>query len=213
MNIDKQRFFLPELSCNQVVVVCLVALVLSLTGCTKRLEPYLLLESASIVGPEGRIELEAAAEMWSLTMRTPAGSNERLLSFSPFGSRGARMIIERPIGPSGPSFDVVEILYQLNDGDEIVLELIEARQEDFSDGWSQAILDFTRPENLAGIIHLEHGSHVTSMIESINDRKGDIHRFYVKLIINDEPHVLDASFKIELDTNWYSNVGSFGGLP
>lgn len=212
---------MPALPCDQVVVVCLVALVLSLSGCTKhREEPYLVLESASIVGPEGRIELEAATKRskgskprWHLDMWAPAVNNEHLLSFHPFARSSAKMYIKHPIGASGPSFDIIEILYQLNDGDEIELEILEARNEDYTNGWSAAYLRFMRSSNLADINNQEVGSHVPRMIERINDQKGDLHRFYIKFIINDVPYVLDASFKIKLDTIWYSDVGSFGGLP
>jgi hypothetical protein len=69
-----------------------------------------------------------------------------------------------------------------------------------------------RPGNLAEIINRADGG-MAGTIERINDQNGDIHRFYIKFIINDDPHVLDASFKIKLDTIWYSKGGSFGGLP
>jgi len=189
-------------------------LVLSLTGCTleHREEPYLVLESASIVGPEGRVELEVASKrskgrtpQWSLSMWTPAENRERLLSFNPLASRCAVLYVRRPFGPSGPSFEVIDILYQLNDGSEIVLEPIEIRPEQGSNGWNSARLWFERPDNLADIINVAHGSHLTSMIKRINDQNGDVHRFHVKFIANDESYVLDASFRIELDTIWYSN--------
>ena len=214
MRIDRKRFCSLALSCNCVAAVCLGVLLLSLTGCTlkHREEPYLVLENASITGPNGRVELEAATKRskgrtpkWSLNMWTPAENRERLLSFHPLTSRGALLYIRRQFGPSGPSFEVIDIFYQLNDADKIVLESIETRLEQGSNGWSSARLWFTRPGNLADIVNVAHGSHLTSMIESINDQNGDIHRFYVKFIVNDKPYVLDASFKIKLDTIWYSN--------
>lgn len=219
MKIDRQRLYSLRLPRDYIAFICLAALVLSLTGCTKsRKEPYLALESASVVSPEGRIELEAATKrskgrtpQWSLGMWTPAENMERRLSFHPLSNSGAVMSIVRPIGASGPGFEVIEIFYQLNDGSEIALESLQTQEDEDSLGRNHALLRFTPPENLVDIARQADG-HVTSTIERINDQSGDIHRFYIRFMINGEQHVLDASFKIKLDTIWYGG-GSFGGLP
>jgi hypothetical protein len=72
---------------------------------------------------------------------------------------------------------------------------------------------FETPDNLVNLLGSQKEGVLPGWVERIDDQKGNIHRFYVKFIIDDEPFALDASFKIERDTLWYSPGGSFGGLP
>lgn len=189
-------------------VLTIVLATVLLSACVKsRKEPRLEVTGGQFETPAGAFDVTTTTfdgrhRDGNWNMYFVARSPTIAVKLAPFGKRPVLMVDHRTGSPQ------VEFLtdgsyFQVDDDERLRIGGKSERFKNANDEWTLTQLKFDAPPQVANLIGSTHIRLSELAVERIRDGRWDHYRFHFPFTVDGQPHLLDVTFELHVETEWY----------